>query len=198
MEIIVPFVTIFVLTDVTHTCTTGIAFVFNEEKFPNRGLYCATHRGRLSNIPLHHCKSNCLLSPKCAAVNYNVTIYNTIWRHMHWNIDSLYAIIDSTMIYMMLNERVHEHCFIWIKGSELTASHTRQVYNRNGNKRVSRILCKSGYYPASSDGRMCYTGNGIALISSNNNVCEVLVLSPCCTAACRLCYDASRIVFNCT
>ena len=147
--------------------------------FPNRGLYCATHGGRRSNIPLHHCKSNCLQSSQCTAVNYNVS--DATCTEM--STPCALAIYDSTMIYMLFNERVREQCFTWIMHSELTSSHTRQVYDKNGKKRVSRILYQSGFYPASSDDRWCYTGTGIELINRENNVCEVLILSPSCTEA---------------
>ena len=187
MEIIVFFVTLFMLTDVTHTCATGLALAFNEDNYPNRGVYCATGTRFRSIIPLHHCKSNCLLSPKCAAVNYNVSDATCT----EISTPCTLGVNDPTMEYIMFNTRVQSQCFTWVVHNELTENHTRQVYNTIGNAKVARILYQNGFYPAYDENGWCYTGTETQRLSSGSHVCEVLVLSPSCTAAWVL-YEAGQ------
>ena len=118
-------------TDVAHTCATGLSLTFKEDKFPNRGIYCATDARFRSTITLHHCQTNGLLSPKCAAVNYNVS--DTTCTEI--STPCTLAINDPTMEYIMFNKRVHSQCFTWVMLSEVTENHTRQVYNTNGDVR---------------------------------------------------------------
>ena len=111
---------------------------------------------------------------------------------MHW-ISTLctLAINDPTMEYIRFNKRVHSQCFTWVVLGELTENHTRQMYNTNGDVRVARILYQSGFHPAYAIGGWCYTGTGVHRINDGNNLCEVLVLSPSCTAAWVL-YEAGQ------
>ena len=162
MEIIVFFVTIYMLTYVAHTCATGLSLTFKEDNFPNRGIYCATGARFRSTIPLHHCKSNCLLSPKCAAVNYNVS--DAICTEI--STPCTLAINDPTMAYIMFNKRVHSQCFTWVMLSEITENHTWQVYNTIGDVRVARISYQNGFYPAYAIGSWCYTGKGTQRINN--------------------------------
>ena len=129
--------------------------------------------------PLHRCKLNCIQSLKCTAVKYNKSDGTCI----EISAPRVLADNDLTMMYIMFNERVHRHCFTWVMRRELIAHHSREVYNRNGKATVARILYNSGFYPANANSRGCYTGTGIQLINTVDNVCEVLVLSPSCTTA---------------
>ena len=187
MEIIIFFVTIFMLPDVAHTCKKASSLAFKKDNFPNGGIYCATDANVRSTVPLHHCKSSCLLSPKCTAVNYNVS--DTTCTEI--STPCTLATNDPTMEYIMFNKRVHGRCFTWVVRRELTKNHTRQVHDTIGDVRVARILYQSGFYPAYAIGGWCYTGTGTKRIDNRNNVCEVLVLSPSCTAAWVL-YEAGQ------
>ena len=165
-------------TDTVHAYTTGLSFEYEEENCPNIGVYCTTQPLLSSKVP-HHCKLNCIESLKCEAVNYNES-GGTCTEIL---VPCVMANIDPTMMYIMFNKRIHSHCFTWVERREVMRNHTRQVYNRNGNVTVARILYKSGFCPAYTNSFGCYTGTGIQRINTANNVCEFLVLSPSCTTA---------------
>ena len=164
-----------------HTCTTQTSFVFREENFPNVGMYCPTPSLLSSKIPLHHCKLYCIHSSQCIALNYNESD-GTCTELLT---PCVQTDNDPTMLYIMFNKREQRHCFTWIWRKRLLAKDTRLMYTTLGDVKVARIVYQAGFYPAylSANGARCYTGTGTQTLSSRNNNCEVLVLSPNCTAA---------------
>ena len=181
MEVTVVVGLSLVFMDIAHTCTTQSTFVLREENFPNVGMYCPMPSLFSSKIPLHHCKLNCIHSSQCVALNYNESDGTCI----ELSSPCVQADKDPTMLYMMFNKREQRHCFTWIVRKHLMAKHTRLLYNTFGDVKVARIIYQTGFYPAylSANGARCYTGTGTQKLSSKKYVCEVLVLSPSCTAA---------------
>ena len=167
-----------ILLDTAHTCSTASSNFSMVANFQNAGFYCSTQSLSSSKTPLHHCKLNCIESVKCTAVNYNRS------DGICTALSTPCVIADEApvMMYFIFNNRVQRHCFNWIKQNKLTKQHSRYVYDIIGVVKVARILYKTGFYPAHLRNDICYTGTGTTRLHSRNKVCEVLVLSPSCTA----------------
>ena len=157
----------------------GINQSFYGCKLSNCKFYCSTQSLSSSKIPLHHCKLNCIQSVTCTAVNYNRS------DGICTALSTPCVIADEApvMMYFIFNNRVQRHCFNWIRQNQLTKQHSRYVHDIFGVAKVTRILYKTGFYPAHLGGSFCYTGTGTTRINSRNKVCEVLILSPSCTAS---------------
>ena len=146
--------------------------------------------------PLHHYRLNCIQSPKCASVNYNECNGTCI----ELPVPCVLGDNNPTKMYMMYNNKVHNDCFHETALAELTANHIRQVYNTSNNRKVTRILYQTGAYPACArvNSAKCFSGTGTLWIKNNkDDICEILVLSPSCTAAWVLC-KAGQPLTACT
>ena len=158
-------------TCVTHVpwCMSGSLTCGDGENVPSIPGACAPAVLRIWQEA--HCQSSCLLSPKCVAVNYNVSDATC----PEISTPCTLAINDPTMEYIMFNKRVHSQCFTWVVLSELTEYHTRQVYNTIGDVRVAQISYQNGFYLAYEIDSWCNTGTGTQRI--NNEVFVVYMMT---------------------